>query len=59
MALFSGQRIVALGGVAEDLLKITSEEGRGDVSSDSVAAFCFFSEAAAAKASVSPAAECR
>lgn len=44
LALFSGQRIVALGGVAEDLLKITSEEGRGDVSSDSVAAFRFFSE---------------
>lgn len=33
--------IVEQGGVVEGLLKITSEEGRGDVSSDTVATFCF------------------
>lgn len=39
MALFSESGIVEQGGAVEALLKITSEEGRGDVSSDTVATF--------------------
>lgn len=41
LALFSECGIVEQGGVVEGLLKITSEEGRGDVSSDTLATFCF------------------
>lgn len=41
LALFSERGIVGQGGAVEALLKITSEEGRGDVSSDTVATLCF------------------